>query len=108
MLFIFIVVLIKGTHTDWLRNRVNDAYSNGLPIFISEWGTSDASGNGGVYLDEANKWIDFIKSNNISFVNWSLSDKNESSALLKPNSKVINDDNLSESGKYIKKLLTSY
>ena len=98
----------SGTHKDDLRNKIKKALDSDIPIFISEWGTSDASGNGGVYLDEANKWIDFIKSNNISFVNWSLSDKNESSALLKPNSKVINDDNLSESGKYIKKLLTSY
>ena len=98
----------SGTHKDDLRNKIKKALDSDIPIFISEFGVSDASGNGGVYLDEANKWIDFIKSNNISFVNWSLSDKNESSALLKPNSKVINDDNLSESGKYIKKLLTSY
>jgi endoglucanase len=54
----------------------------GLPVFISEWGTSDASGNGGVYLDEAQKWIDFMNQNNISWANWSLCDKNESSAAL--------------------------
>ena len=44
--------------------------------------------------------------NNISFINWSLADKNESSALLLPNSKKIEDNTLSESGKYIKSILS--
>ena len=95
----------SGSHKDELRNKVKKALDNNVPVFISEFGISDASGNGGVYIDEANKWMEFIKTNNLSYVNWSLSDKNESSALLKPNSKVIKDENLSESGKYIKSIL---
>ena len=95
----------SGTHKDDLRNKAKRALDNNVPIFISEFGVSDASGNGGVYLDEANKWMEFIKNNNLSFVNWSLADKNESSALLNPNNKVVSDDSLSESGKYIKNVL---
>lgn len=94
----------SGTHKDDLRNKAKRALDNNVPIFVSEFGVSDASGNGGVYLDEANKWMEFIKNNNLSFVNWSLADKNESSALLNPNNKVVSDDNLSESGKYIKNI----
>ena len=95
----------SGTHKDDLRNKAKRALDNNVPIFVSEFGVSDASGNGGVYLDEANKWMEFIKDNNLSFVNWSLADKNESSALLNPNNKVVSDDSLSESGKYIKNVL---
>lgn len=95
----------SGTHTDYLREKAKNAINNNVPIFVSEFGVSDASGNGGVYLDEANKWMDFIKENNLSFINWSLADKDESSALLKPNNKVITDDALSESGKYIKDII---
>ena len=95
----------SGTHKDYLREKAKNALNNNVPIFVSEFGVSDASGNGGVYLDEANKWMDFIKENNLSFINWSLSDKDESSALLKPNNKVITDDALSESGKYIKDII---
>ena len=95
----------SGTHKDDLRNKAKRALDNNVPIFVSEFGVSDASGNGGVYLDEANKWMEFIKNNNLSFVNWSLADKNESSALLKQDSKVVSDDSLSESGKYIKNVL---
>ena len=96
----------SGTHTDYLRDKAKNALNNNVPIFVSEFGVSDASGNGGVYLDEANKWMDFIRENNLSFINWSLADKDESSALLKPNNKVITDDALSESGKYIKNIMS--
>lgn len=95
-----------GTHTDWLRERVKNAL-NKIPIFASEWGVSDASGNGGVYLEESKKWIEFMKENNISWANWSLSDKSESSALLLPNSpkNKVSDENLSESGIFIKQAI---
>ena len=94
-----------GSHKDDMRNKVKNALDNNVPVFISEFGVSDETGNGGVYLDEADKWMEFIKNNNLSYVNWSLADKEESSALLKSNNKVITDDALSESGKYIKEKL---
>ncbi len=96
----------SGTHKQDLRNKAKKALDNNIPIFISEFGVSDASGNGGVYLDEANNWFEFINNNNLSYVNWSLADKNESSALLLPNNKIISDKTLSESGKYIKKMIS--
>ena len=96
----------SGTHTDYLRDKAKKALDNNIPIFISEFGVSAADGNGGVYLEEADKWFDFINKYNLSYVNWSLADKNETSALLLPNNKEINDNSLSESGKYIKKILT--
>lgn len=56
------------------------ALEKGVPIFVSEWGTSEASGDGGPYLDEADKWLEFLNANNISWINWSLANKNEVSA----------------------------
>ena len=91
-----------GSHKEDYRNKAKNALDNNIPLFISEFGVSDETGNGGVYLDEANKWMKFINDNNLSYVNWSLADKDESSALLKPNNKIITDDALSESGRYIK------
>lgn len=93
----------SGTHTEWLRERAKSVLDK-IPIFVSEWGTSDASGSGGVYIDESKKWITFMKENNISWANWSLCDKNESSALLLPGAKAnsISDEYLSESGKIVK------
>lgn len=90
-----------GTHTDWLRQRIDDC---GLPVFVSEWGTSAADGNGGVYLDEAQRWIDFMNERGISWANWSLCDKSESSAALVNGANVndgISEDELTESGKFV-------
>ena len=61
----------------------------------------------GVYLEESQKWVNFMNENNISWANWSLSDKNESSALLingAPNNS-LDDNYLSESGKFIKQVM---
>ena len=90
-----------GTHTDWLRERIA---SCGLPVFVSEWGTSAADGSGGVFLDEARKWIDFMNERGISWANWSLCDKNETSAALHPGADAsdgISADELSESGAFV-------
>lgn len=92
----------SGTHKKNLRDKVDKALANKIPIFVSEFGVSDASGNGGVYLDEAKVWLDYLNNKKISWINWSLSDKNESSALLLPNSDNDIDNHLSESGKFIK------
>ena len=96
-----------GTHKEDLRNKVKNALNKGLPIIVSECGVSSADGNGGVFKEEADKWFEFLNENDISWVVWSLSDKNETSALLKPgtNPQNINDDSLSESGKYIESVM---
>ena len=92
-----------GTHKEDLRNKAQKSLYK-IPIFVSEWGVSDASGSGGVYLDEAKKWIEFMNENNLSWASWSLSNKNESSALLLPNAPFndISDVYLSEAGKFVK------
>lgn len=91
----------SGSHTEWLREKIKYANDKGICVFVSEWGTSSADGNGGVFKEESDKWINFLDEKNISWVNWSLSNKQESSALLKPNTDIISDENLSESGKYV-------
>lgn len=93
-----------GTHTSWLRDRIDYARSKNIAIIISEWGTSQADGNGGVYKEESLKWLEYLNEKNISWINWALSDKNETSALLIPNTPYndISDKYLSESGKFIK------
>ena len=93
-----------GTHGQWLRDKVSMALSKGAPVFVSEWGTSAADGNGGVYKSAANIWISFMKQHSLSWANWSLCDKSESSAALKPGANAengIGEKELSASGKYV-------
>jgi aryl-phospho-beta-D-glucosidase BglC (GH1 family)/PKD repeat protein len=72
----------SGTHTSWLRDKANTALANGAALFITEFGTSQASGDGGPYLDETQLWMDWAASKKISWINWSFADKAEVSAAL--------------------------
>ncbi len=93
-----------GTHGSQLRDKIDYALSKNAPIFISEWGTSAADGSGGVYLNQSAEWLDFLNARGISWVNWSLCDKAESSAALNPGTNpdsVWTENDLSESGKYV-------
>lgn len=93
-----------GTHGEWLRQRVDDCLNKGLPIFVSEWGTSRADGSGGVFLEESGVWLDFLEARGISWCNWSLCDKNETSAALKPGTSpdgTWTEADLTESGRFV-------
>ncbi len=92
-----------ATHKDDLRNRMISAVNSGLPIFVTEYGICDASGNGGIDEASANAWITAMNQCNVSFCIWNLSNKNETSALIntsctKTSGWTVND--LSASGKW--------
>lgn len=96
----------SGTHFEWLRDKADKAISKGLAIFVTEFGTSDASGNGGVYFDECDTWMNWMDERMISWSNWSFCDKNESSAALNPGAVASqNWTDVSKSGRYIMKKL---
>jgi aryl-phospho-beta-D-glucosidase BglC (GH1 family) len=96
-----------GTHTDFLRSKANTALSKGIGIFVTEFGTSQASGDGGPYLTETQKWIDWMAANKISWVNWSFADKAEVSAALNPGACGGSWNNTSQSGTFIKQRILS-
>lgn len=91
-----------GSHSEELREKINLCLNKNLPIIISECGITDASGDGQLYIDEFNTWINYLNNNIISWIYWSFSDKNETSAILIPD-KTIND--LTSAGLIIKELL---
>ncbi len=72
-----------ATHKEWLRNRMETCIKGGLPVFVSEFGICDASGNGAVDITQANAWKDLIEKYNVSYMCWNLANKNESSSILK-------------------------
>lgn len=80
---LYTIHFYADTHRQDLRNKVKTAIDNGLPLFCSEFGICDASGNGNNNRDEADKWIQLFDDNGISYCIWNLSNKNESSSLIK-------------------------
>ncbi|HTY88013.1 MAG TPA: glycoside hydrolase family 5 protein [Candidatus Acidoferrum sp.] len=73
-----------GTHGEELRAAADDALSRGAALFVSEWGLTDYTGRGRLYLDAAETWMTWMDQHQISWANWSFSNCNESSAALKP------------------------
>lgn len=73
----------SGTHKQGLRDKAQYALNRGIPLFVTEWGTVNANGDGGVDYHETNAWMDFLRNNNISHANWALNDKNEGASALR-------------------------
>lgn len=93
-----------GTHGQELRDKAIYAMDKGLGIFVTEWGTTAATGSGKIFPDEADVWLDFLDEHMISWCNWSFSDVGEESAALLVNSDPNGnwtEDRLSNSGKYV-------
>jgi endoglucanase len=94
-----------GTHKDDLRNRLETCVQNGLPVFVSEFGMCDASGNGTNDFVSTTKWLDLLNKYQISFCCWNLANKDESSSVFKASSTALSDwtdDDFNESGRWIR------
>ena len=101
-----------GSHGKELQEKAKRAISNGIPIFVTEWGTTMDSGSGGPFIEKSKEWLSFLDKYSISWINWSLNNKGEDSGIL-----VFNADRdarggwtekeLSASGKFIRSILRS-
>jgi len=117
----YTVHFYAGTHGDSLRRKITRALDAGAAVFCSEWGTSRSNGTDGVFIDESEEWLDFLDKNDISWVNWSLCNKDETSAALKAGERGVRketplvpdrlgpggipiwtEDQLGESGAYVR------
>lgn len=99
-----------GSHGKDSRDVIAKALKKGLPIFITEWGTTQASGDGGVFEKETLEWTRFMAKNKISWANWSVNNKGEDSGALKYNRDRNaeggwTEDDLQPSGILVRKIL---
>ncbi len=84
-----------------------------IPIFATEWGTSDASGNANFSPEETLRFMDIFNGDNdggqiVSWCNWSFADKDETSAALSPGACGSGQwNNTSQSGTLIKDILST-
>ncbi len=97
-----------ATHKQWLRDEAARAMQNGIALMVTEWGTSEASGNGKLDEEETRLWWKFLDNNAISWCNWSVADKEETAAALKPGANGTGgwaDDLISPSGLLVREEL---
>ena len=107
----YTVHFYAGTHKQWLRDNTDIAISKGLPVFISECAGMEASGDGPINYEEWKKWIDWMDKNGLSWITWSVSDKNETCSVLYPTAASDGnwkDNDLKESGLKARGYLRNY
>lgn len=93
-----------ATHAG-LRSNVENCVSQGLPVFVSEFGTCDASGGGANDFNETQKWLSYFDKQGISYCNWSICNKDETCSVLRPGTSANgnwSESNLTENGKWIR------
>jgi len=97
-----------ATHKQYLRNKAISALNKDVALFVTEWGTSEASGTGILDSIETEIWWDFMDRNKLSWCNWSIADKNETSAALNSGASEFgnwDEIDLSASGAFVRSKL---
>lgn len=92
-------------HRAPLRAKATAAIAAGRALFVTEWGTSSADGNGAVNGGESRVWLDFLAAHDIGWCNWSLFDKPEAASALLPGASPTGpwaDTALTPSGLFVK------
>lgn len=100
-----------ATHGKELRDRTDEAIKSGLPIFISESAGMEATGDGPLNIKAWEEYIDWMESRKLSWITWSVSDKDETCSVLKKTAKSEGkwkDEDLKESGIKVREYLRRY
>lgn len=83
-----------GSHKKEVRDDIDYCINKNIPIFISECGITNATGNGKIFEESFKEWVDYLNANNISWVFWSFCNKNESSSILRSDYKPVLNENI--------------
>ncbi len=76
-------------HTN--TSQVQTAYDRGFPVFISEHGGMESSGDGAISYTNIENWYRILDARNISYVAWNLSNSKGSASILKQETKSLTD-----------------
>ena len=97
-----------ATHGKDLRDKADYALSKNIPLFVSESAGMSASGDGPINYEAWQAWRDWMEQRQISWIVWSISDKNETCSMLYPTASSEgnwSEKDLKESGVKTRELL---
>jgi endoglucanase len=93
------------SHQEKLRAKADAAIKKGLPLMVTEWGVGEANGNGRFSKKKTKIWLQWMEANQLSWVNWNITDKDETTAILlpgAPDNGGWTNDQLTSAGMYIR------
>ena len=93
-----------GTHRQELRDKGDAALAQGAALLVTEFGVVNADGDGPVAHAESQAWWDWAEARGIGWMAWSIGDRDEGSAALKPGTPPAewSEDDLTESGRLLR------
>lgn len=96
----YVLHFYAGTHKEGLRSKAETALKNGIALFVTEWGSVNADGNGGINYESTTEWINWMNKHKLSWCNWAVNDKNETSSIF------TTSNDYTETGNFLKALIT--
>ena len=93
-----------ATHGQEYRDMLEQVSSEGLPVFVTEFGVTAASGGLPRDPESADLWIDLLERHHISYCMWALSKANEASSMIRfnvPKYSGFEHDDFSETGLWL-------
>lgn len=100
-----------GTHKEPLRAKARAALARGAALFVTEWGTCDASGDGPIDETSTREWMAFMREHQLSHCNWAIYDKRETAAIIRPGAPAKGpwtDADLTPSGRLARDLVRAW
>ncbi len=100
-----------GTHKAQLRAKAVKAMDLGAALFVTEWGTCDASGDGPIDRASTAEWLAFMREHQLSHCNWAVYDKKETAAIVRGSASSKGhwlEEDLTPSGKYARELIRDW
>lgn len=85
------------------REEIEKGLNNGIPVFVSEWGL-DSDETTQSEKEDTSRFLEDLEKNKISWINWSLSNKDEGYSLIQPDNNNLHSwkrKDLSDSGKFV-------
>ncbi len=104
----YVLHFYAASHRLALRKRAEKALAAGAPLFISEFNICESSGDGAIDYDSAAAWRELIREHGLSYIAWSLSNADESAALIRADCDRTSDwtdADLSETGLWLRAAL---
>jgi endoglucanase len=100
-----------GTHKEGLRAKALKAFDLGAALFVTEWGTCDASGEGAIDDASVRTWLAFMREHQLSHCNWGIYDKLETASIVLPSAASTGgwkDADLTPSGRYVRDIVRAW
>lgn len=100
----YVLHFYASTHKEKLRAKARKALNMGIALMVTEFGTTEATGDGFIDEAEMKTWWTFMDEFKLSWCNWSVADKKENASILVYKTSVSGwtSDQLTYSGKIIR------